>query len=128
MPNNITYYKFDIDLRNYTQNKINTPTNSPYRIFSIKAWLASNYFEILTNNLFNILEYTIYMSNQSVAGSPQGKIGLNLIAMGRPQNYYLDAIQPTLFSILRTNDYNYLSIIATTLNTRVNIIIEDLLF
>ena len=47
-----TYYKYDIDLRNYTKTKT-TSINSPYRIFTIRIWFATAFFEV-------ILEFNIF--------------------------------------------------------------------
>jgi hypothetical protein len=128
MPDNNTYYKYDVDLRKYTQTKIVANPNTPYRVFNIKVFISSAYFEVFSSGIPNILSYEVYMSNESQNGGGGGIAGINLCAIGVPQNYYLNSILPTNFSILRTGDFNYLSIVARVTGTNVNVIIEDLLF
>ena len=129
MPDNNTYYKYDIDLRNYTGLKYAPNPNTPYRIFRITVFLASVYFEVFSSGVPNILEYKVFMSNETQnGGGGIGTAGINVCAIGRPQNYYLNSILPTYFSLLRTGDFNYLSIIARINGTVVNVIMEDLLF
>lgn len=129
MPNAITYYKRDIDLRNYTQNKIAPNPSTPYRIFKIIVFLGSVYFETLTTsgNSDGILSYEIYMSNESQS-SGAGNAGVNVWAIGEPRNLTLNSITDGSISLIRSSDYNYICIIAKGINTVVNIIIEDLLY
>ena len=57
-----------------------------------------------------------------------GIAGLNIMATGIPQNYYLNSIPDNMIFILRnaSNNFNYLSIVSTALAS-VKVIIEDLL-
>ena len=57
-----------------------------------------------------------------------GLAGINICAVGLPQNYYLNSVLPTIFSIMRTGDFNYLSVVSKTNGANLNCIIEDLLF
>ena len=123
----ITYYKFDINLTNYTKLQ-NTPgTGIPYRIFNITLFMANVYFEAFTT-IPNVLEYKIFMSNPANSGGSGENAGINICALGRPQSYNLNAVLTTSISLVRTPDFNYLSVISKTNGTSFNVIIEDLLF
>jgi hypothetical protein len=115
--NSTTYYKYDINLTLYT--KTLNLNSIPYRIFRIKIFNINLYFQNFTNNLPNILNYEIYMSNNSS--------GINICAIGSPENYNLSNILPTKNTLLRTNNFDYLSIISDTNNISYQAIIEDLL-
>ena len=129
MPDNITYFKYDIDLRNYTGLKYAPNPNTPYRIFKIKVFFGSVYFEYLTNNKPNVLSYEIYMSNESQGGGGCiGSAGVNICAIGYPENVILNAISPTQLSLVRTGDFNFISILSRVNGTVFNSIIEDCLF
>jgi len=129
MPDNITYFKYDIDLRNYTGLKYAPNPNTPYRIFKIKVFFGSVYFEYLTNNKPNVLSYEIYMSNESQGGGGGiGSAGVNICAIGYPENVILNAISPTQLSLVRTGDFNFISILSRVNGTVFNSIIEDCLF
>jgi hypothetical protein len=129
MPNGITYYKYDIDLRNYTQTKIINNPNTPYRIFKIKLWIASGYYEYLYNGNYNVLSYEVFMSNQSQGGGGGiGSAGINLRAIGTPENPILNGITPTQISLVRSADFNFICCLAIVNNTQVYSIIEDCLF
>lgn len=126
-----TYYKYDIDLRNYTQTKPSANPSSPYRIFNIRLFLSSVYFEAMTNNTYNILNYEVYMSNEINVGSDGGSIGINIFAnhIGNTlPNPILVNILPSYFTLLRTADFNYLSVISTIQNINLNCIIQDILY
>ena len=128
--NSTTYYKYDIDLRIYT-NVLYTSTSSPYRIFTICCFLKAGFFDSLSNDIPYIVDYKIYMCNNQVAGSPFGNIGINISAtsIGFPtDNYTLNKISPNGFCLLRTTDFNYISFIAPVLNTYVSCIIKDFIF
>jgi hypothetical protein len=127
MPDSLTYYKYDIDLRNYTQTKTVANPNTPYRIFTIKIFLASAYFEYFSS-VPDVLSYEIYMSNESQNGGGGGYAGINICALGSPQNYNLNSILPNVLSLLRTGDFNYLSVICRYSGALFNVIIEDLIY
>ena len=127
--NGITYYKYDIDLTKYTQLKYLSDT-SPYRIFNIKTFMTSGYFNLFNSNIPNILQYDIYMCNEISANPnlPGSSAGINICAIGTPENYRLTNILPTYFTILQNNSFNKLSIISTIPSLNVSCIIEDYLF
>lgn len=121
-----TYFKYDIDLRLYTITKTNS-ASTPYRIFNIKLFITSAYFEVLNSGIPNILQYDIYMSNPANNGTPVGNSGINICANGFPLNYRLNQINPTFITLVRTANFNYLSVLSTVNNTICSCIIEDLL-
>ena len=126
----ITYYKYDIDLRNYTQLKYTT-NYSPYRIFNIRLFLASCFFQFLTNSNYNILSYEVYMSNQLEAGTNGATIGLHVVSNAIGATYpspLLANVLPSAFSLMRTTNFDYLSVISTIPNITLSCIINDLLF
>ena len=136
--NSINYYKFDIDLRQNTRYLINTiGINSVcYRSFNIKCFLTDGSFETFNNGTPNILQYDVYMSSNPIApfcypSMTTPKSGLNICAIGTPENYKLDNILPSYISLLRNdnNDYmfNYLSVTSPCSNLQVSYIIEDYL-
>jgi len=55
------------------------------------------------------------------------KNSINIIATGTPENLSLTNILPGLISLIRTTDFNYLSIVSTYSNLNVSYIIEDYL-
>lgn len=124
------YYKYDIDLRNYTQTK-STPNGSLYRIFNIRIWLGTSYFETTINNEYNILSYEVYQSNQLYSGTPTGQIGINIFAnpVGATlPNPKLANVLPSYFTLMRTTDFNYLSVITTISGLQLLAVIEDILY
>jgi len=127
MPDGITYFAYDIDLRTYTQTKTAPNPSTPYRIFTIKVFFGSVYFGFLTNNKPNVLSYEVYMSNESQAGGGGiGSAGLNVCAIGYPENVILNAISPTQLSLV-CGDFNFISILSRVNGTVFNAIIEDCL-
>ena len=121
--NNEIYYKHDIDLQQYVKNKTDSIDANPYRIFGIKCFATSAIFNIATpNKPPNILQYDIYMSylaNTTI---------INVCAVGFPSNYFLNRITAGDIFILKTSNYNYISILARTYNLSVSCIISDFLF
>jgi hypothetical protein len=127
---NTIYYKYDLDLRNYTKTgfiQIGSGSGDTYRIFKIKIFYGSCYFSVISNGLPNILSYEIYMSEKANPASP-GVAGLNICAIGFPENYLLKTIMPNNIFLMRndTNNFNFLSIISTDI-ADVRVIIEDML-
>ena len=128
------YYSYHLFLPDYIATgfiQIGSGSGDTYRIFKIKCFFASMYFQTLTNGIPNICEYTIYMSNKASAAA--GTIaGVNICAMGEPVNYYLNNLMKNRIFILRNNttsssfNFNYLSII-TTEQADVRVFISDLL-
>ena len=60
------------------------------------------------------------------------KSGLNICAIGTPENYRLENILPSYISLLRCDSYadnfNYLSLVSPHSNLSVSFIIEDYLY
>jgi hypothetical protein len=128
---NTPYYAYHIDLRNYTKTgyiQIGSGSGDTYRIFTIKAFFGSSYFQKLTNGIPDICEYTIYMSNKANAGGSGTIAGVNIQAIGVPVNPFLkNSVNNNLF-ILRSGvaDFNYISIVSTS-SADCRIFVEDLL-
>ena len=128
MPDGITYFKRDIDLRLYTQTKTIPNPSSPYRLFRFKAWVSSGYFGYLTNSKPNVISYEVFMSLQSQGGGGSiGSAGLNICAIGYPENVILNAISPTQLSLV-CGDFNFISILSRVNGTQFNCIISDEMF
>ena len=53
---------------------------------------------------------------------------INVCAVGFPSNYYLNKITSGDIFLLKTNNYNYISILSKTYNLSVSCIISDFLF
>ena len=128
---NTPYYAYHIDLRNYTQTgyiQIGSQSGDTYRVFNIKCFFGSCYYQRLINGIPDIVDYTIYMSYKASSAGGDTKQGLNILATGIPQSYYLDTITPNRIFLLRNafNDFNYISVV-TTSSADVRVFIEDLL-
>jgi len=125
---NTAYYKYDLYLPSYTLSQIVPFTSDEYRIFNIRVFYGSAYFGYIKNGLPNILNYEIYMSNKAVEGANFGDEGINICAIGTPENYKLNQIMPNNLFLMRndTNNFNYLSIVSTNI-ADCKVIIEDLL-
>jgi hypothetical protein len=89
-------------------------------------------FEMNGNIVPSILQYDIYMSNGQIATSginittyPNNTI--HIYAIGTPENYKLSNLLPCHITLLRTDNFNYLSIISKISNLEVSYIIEDYL-
>jgi hypothetical protein len=72
--------------------QIGSGSGDTYRIFKIRCFFGSSYFQTLTNGIPDIVEYTIYMSNKANVGGSGTIAGVNICALGEPQNYYLNNI------------------------------------
>jgi hypothetical protein len=137
--NSTTYYKFDIDLRKMTRNLVNTIGQNSvcYRSFNIKCFPTDCSFETFNdNNVPNILQYDIYMSSNPIIQktypqTPTPKSGLNICAIGVPENYRLDRVLPSYMQLLRydslEHNFNFLSLMSPNSNLAVSFIIEDYL-
>lgn len=128
---NTPYYAYHIDLRNYTQTgyiQIGSQSGDTYRVFNIKCFFGSCYYQRLINGIPDIVDYTIYMSYKASSAGGDTKQGLNILATGIPQSYYLDTITPNRIFLLRNafDDFNYISVV-TTSSGDVRVFIEDLL-
>ncbi len=129
MPNNVIYYKYDIDLTQYTQLKYIPNPNTPYRIFKIKLWMANGYFQYQYQGKYNVLSYEVYMSNESQAGGGgMGDSGVNIRAFGFPESTELNTITATQIILVRSSNFNFLSCLSIFNTALVYGIIEDCLF
>ena len=149
--NDIRYWKFDINLTSNTKSLVSTVAQNSvcFRSFNIKCFLADCGFETFNIGVPNILQYDIYMSSNPInqACLPSiisPKSGLNICAIGTPENYNLSNILPTYITLLRKdyiidgsttdqstaiikNSFNYLSLVSPHSNLAVSYIIEDYL-
>ena len=129
------FYAYHLYLPDYVATgfiQIGSGSGDTYRIFTIRCFFGSSYFQKLTNNIPDIVEYTIYMSNKASAGGDGTIAGVNICAMGEPVNYHLNNLMKNNLFILRNNttsqsfNFNYLSII-TKQQSDVRVFITDLL-
>ena len=65
------------------------------------------------------------MSNKISSGGVGESAGIHICATGTPENYNLDKIQSSYLFLLRTDNYNYISVISTISGLVVNCIIKD---
>ena len=127
--NSITYYKYDLDLRNYLKKGIIQigASADPYYTFKISMFYASNYFDLLTAGLPNICSYEIYQAykNNGINLTTQYQ-GLNCTAVGFPPNPLLQNTPTTDFGIMRNGAGNidYITLIAKQPVT-VRCVLED---
>ena len=107
----------------YVKTKIDSTDANPYRIFGIKFFSTS---AIFNNNIVNkpptILQYDIYTSYIINLGI------INICAIGFPSNYYLNKITAGDIFLLKTTNYNYISILSRKKDLNVSCIISDFLF
>ena len=124
-----TFYKYDIDLRNYTKTLNLIGTNDPYRIFKIRLWYGPSYFGSYLNGIPYVINYEIYMSLKSnpVFQKPE-TAGLNIFAIGDPQNSKLTNILPNNLMLLKNsfNNFNFLTVVSRD-PASIMVIIEDML-
>jgi len=135
-PNGSTpYYAYHLYLPDYTATgyiQIGSGSGDTYRIFKIKVFFASMYFQKLVNGMPDIVDYTIYMSNKANAGGDGTIAGINIMARGEPANPFLDNLIRNNIFLLRNNtssssfNFNYLSIL-TPQTSDLRVFIEDLL-
>jgi hypothetical protein len=118
--NNETYYKYDINISTYAKNKYDNVDMSNYRIFNIKCFSSSGIFSSMISNIPpTILQYDVYMSSHP---------SLTVFAIGYPTNYYLNEITTDDICLLKTTDFNYISVISKTNDNNMSCIISDFLF
>lgn len=129
--NNTTYYKYDIDLRQYTKLgviQIGSGSGDTFRTFKIRVFLGTLYFSYIINELPNVCYYDVFMSYKNNASPPNGVAGLNACAIGYPHNPLLQTIMPNNLFVIKNGagDINYITCVSTNpLDCRV--IISDLL-
>ncbi len=94
------------------KNTIYSYSSSPCRIFNIKGFIASGYFDVLNpDGSPTCIQHDLYMSNEVGNGTMGGHSGLNLQAIGTPENIRLDKILNIFFYFLKNDtDFNYISI------------------
>ena len=120
--NNITYYKHDINISKYIKDRNDSTNLNPYRIFNIKCFTVDTIFDTgIVNKAPNVLQYDIYMSLLETTN-------VNITAVGFPTNYYLNKITAGDIFLLKTTNYNFISILSRNNNTRITCIISDILF
>lgn len=127
--NSTSYYKFDIDLSSL---KLITKLGISYRNFNIRCFMNNGIFEMNGNTIPTILQYDIYISNGQISTSginnnTYQNNTIHIYAIGTPENFKLSNILPCHITLLRTNNFNYLSIISRINNLEVSYIIEDYL-
>jgi hypothetical protein len=121
--NSETFYKYDVNISSYVKTKKDADDTNPYRIFGIKCFSTSAIFNnTIANKPPNILQYDIYSSYMINTNT------INICAIGFPSNYYLNKITSGDIFILKTNNYNYISILSRTNNLSISCIISDFLF
>ena len=123
-----------MDLRNYTTTQI--IPSGPYtgdllRVFKFSCWYVPSYFGSYINKEPYVINYTIYMSNKSNAifGRPE-TAGINIYAVGFPENIKLENILPNNLMLLKNfnSNFNYLTILSREAPCDLYVIIEDQLF
>ena len=129
--NNTTFYKYDIDLRQYTKLgviEIGSGSGDTFRTFKIRVSLGTMYFSYIINNLPNVCYYDVFMSYKQNAAPPNGVAGLNCCGIGYPHNPTLQTIMPNNLFVIKNGagSIDYITCVSTTpLDCRV--IISDLL-
>ena len=107
----------------YIKSKIDSIDTNPYRIFGIKCFATSAIFNNTSpNKPPNVLQYDIYTSyimNLNI---------INICAVGFPSNYFLNKITAGDIFLLKTTNFNYISILSRIPNLSVSCIISDFLF
>ena len=128
--NNTTYYKYDIDLRQYTKKgyiQIGGGSNDPYRVFKIRAFYGTSYFGTLIGGLPDVVYADVFMSYKA-AGTELGQAGLNICSIGNISNPTLTSVPPNNLFFMRngTNSIDYITVVSKSA-ADVRVIIEDLL-
>jgi len=129
-----TYYKWDLDLRKYTTTQLivsDPPTGDLLRIFKISLWYVPSYFGSYINGEPYVISYTVFMSNKNnpIFGRPE-TAGINIYAVGFPENTKLNNILPNNLMLLKNynSNFNYLTIVSRTAPADIYVVIEDQLF
>ena len=128
--NSTTYYKYDIDLRQYTSLgviQIGPQSGDTFRSFKIRIMLGTMYFSYIINDLPNVCYYEVFMSYKNTP-APPGVAGLNACAIGYPPNTTLQNIMPNNLFVLKngSGDINYITVVSTN-PCDVRCILEDML-
>lgn len=129
--NSKTYYKYDIDLRQYTKLgyiDIGSQSGDSYRIFKLRACYGSMYFSTLVNNIPNVLYSDIFMSMKANPTANLGAAGLNICSIGNINNPRLDTVPPNNLFFMRNgaNSIDYITVVSTS-QADVRCFIEDMI-
>jgi hypothetical protein len=126
-----TYYKYDLDLRNYTKTQTIALTSDLMRIFKIRFWYVPSYFGSYIYGEPYVNSYEVYMSYKAnpVINRPE-TAGLNIYSVGFPDNTKLANILPNQLMLLRNvnSSLDYLTIVSRTAPCDIYVIIEDMLY
>jgi hypothetical protein len=129
-----TFYKWDLDLTKYTTTQLiasDPPTGDLLRNFKISFWYVPSYFGSYLNAEPYVVSYTVFMSNKSnpIFGKPQ-TAGINIYAVGFPENIKLNNILPNNLMLLKNyfGNFNYLTIVSRNAPADIYVVIEDQLF
>ena len=126
-----TYYKYDLDLRNYTKTQTIANTNDLMRIFKIRFWYVPSYFGSYIYGEPYVSSYEVYMSYKAnpVINRPE-TAGLNIYSVGFPDNTKLANILPNQLMLLRNvnSSLDYITIVSRTAPCDIYVIIEDMLY
>ena len=129
--NSKTYYKYDVDLRQYTKLgyiDIGSQSGDSYRIFKLRACYGSMYFSTLVNNLPNVVYSDIFMSMKANPTANLGVAGLNICSIGSINNPRLDIVPSNNLFFMRNgaNSIDYITIVSTNV-ADVRCFIEDMI-
>ena len=116
--NSKTYYKYDVDLRQYTKLgyiDIGSQSGDSYRIFKLRACYGSMYFSTLVNGLPNVVYSDIFMSMKANPTANLGVAGLNICSIGSINNPRLDIVPSNNLFFMRNgaNSIDYITIVST---------------
>lgn len=125
-----TYYKYDIDLRQYTKLgviQIGPQSGDTFRSFKIRIMLGTMFFSYIINDLPNVCYYEVFMSYKNTA-APPGVAGLNACAIGYPPNTTLQTIMPNNLFIIKNGagSIDYITAVSTN-PADCRVIVEDLI-
>jgi hypothetical protein len=129
--NTKTYYKYDIDLRQYTKLgyiDIGSQSGDSYRIFKLRACYGSMYFSTLVNGLPNVVYSDIFMSMKANPTANLGAAGLNICSIGSINNPRLDIVPSNNLFFMRNgaNSIDYITVVSTNI-ADVRCFIEDMI-
>ena len=129
--NGTTFYKYDIDLRQYTKLgviQIGPQSGDTFRSFKIRLMYATMYFSYIINDLPNVCYYEVFMSYKNTASPPNGVAGLNACSIGFPPNPTLQAVMPNNLFVVKNGqgDINYITAVSSS-PADCRVIVEDLI-
>ena len=129
--NGKNYYKYDIDLRQYTKLgyiDIGSQSGDSYRIFKLRACYGSMYFSTLVNGLPNVVYSDIFMSMKANPTANLGVAGLNICSIGSINNPRLDIVPSNNLFFMRNgaNSIDYITVVSTNV-ADVRCFIEDMI-